>query len=136
MVLVKIVVKFSFLWIPLPGLEPNFQCFPRDGAAVNRNDSLLNQCVDNDVQKCRIAYTSQYKSFASEVTINLFLLKVCSDVFLRHLKYFSDWINIKICILDLECNIFHPFNKCMIKVCPYCCAIHMTLCINKICKDI
>lgn len=60
------------------GLEPTFHCSPKDvipkhGATLNRSDSLLNECIDNDVQKCRIIYTSQYKSFASEWNL------ICSE---------------------------------------------------------
>lgn len=78
MATVKTIMDLSLYWIPLAGLEPTFHCFPKDvipkhGAALNRSDSLLNECIDNDVQKCRIIYTSQYKSFASEVTQSLFL---------------------------------------------------------------
>ncbi|MPC14290.1 Solute carrier family 22 member 1 [Portunus trituberculatus] len=52
------------------GVEPTFQCFPRDEGAKSgtsfKNLSLLNECIDNDVHNCRIVYTSEYKSFATE----------------------------------------------------------------------
>lgn len=68
------------------GLEPTFLCYPVDEGAksdgtLSRNDSLLNQCIDNDAHKCRIVYTSQYRSFAAEVSVSSFIFVGQEKVF-------------------------------------------------------
>lgn len=79
MIVVDYNNEISLFWIPFTGLEPTFHCFPRDGtpnhgAGLNRSDFLLNECIDNDVQKCRIVYMSEYKSYAQEVINICFLI--------------------------------------------------------------
>lgn len=68
--LLQIFIAAHMLLNIFTGVEPTFQCFPRDeggksGASL-KNHSLLSKCIDNNVHNCRIVYTSEYKSFATE----------------------------------------------------------------------
>ncbi|XP_071525816.1 solute carrier family 22 member 15-like isoform X2 [Panulirus ornatus] len=53
------------------GLEPTFKCFGKDETGSSK--LLINQCIDDKSQNCKIIYTSNFKSFASEWNL------ICSD---------------------------------------------------------
>lgn len=59
------VISFNLIRIIFTGLDPTFECYEKNASSAAK--PLINKCINNDPQECRISYTSEYKSFASEV---------------------------------------------------------------------
>ncbi|XP_069985725.1 organic cation transporter protein isoform X4 [Penaeus vannamei] len=53
------------------GLDPSFECYEKNASSTAK--PLINKCINNDPQECRLSYTSEYKSFASEWNL------ICSE---------------------------------------------------------
>ncbi|XP_042855678.1 solute carrier family 22 member 15-like isoform X2 [Penaeus japonicus] len=53
------------------GLDPSFECYAKNASSEAK--PLIDKCINNDPQECRISYTSEYKSFASEWNL------ICSE---------------------------------------------------------
>ncbi|XP_037789954.1 solute carrier family 22 member 1-like [Penaeus monodon] len=63
--ILQIFVAPQMLLNVFTGLDPTFECYEKNASSAAK--PLINKCINNDPQECRISYTSEYKSFASEV---------------------------------------------------------------------